>query len=123
MASSGVVKVACLVVAVMVIAAPHQEVAAITCGQVVSSIAPCLNYLQKGGAVPPACNCLKSAAVSNPSIQAGLASSLPAKCGVNVPYKISPSTDCSKYASSFTHLPTRLQLQFSLSFSLVSREL
>ncbi|XP_010253094.1 PREDICTED: non-specific lipid-transfer protein 1-like [Nelumbo nucifera] len=117
MASSGVVKVACLVVAVMVIAAPHQEVAAITCGQVVSSIAPCLNYLQKGGAVPPACcsgvkslnsaakttpdrqtacNCLKSAAVSNPSIQAGLASSLPAKCGVNVPYKISPSTDCSK---------------------------
>nr|AAL27855.1 lipid transfer protein precursor [Davidia involucrata] len=100
----------------MVVSAPHAE-AAITCGTVTVSLAPCLNYLKKGGPVPPACcngikslnaaakttadrqaacNCLKTASTSIAGINLSYASSLPGKCGVNVPYKISPSTDCSK---------------------------
>ncbi|XP_076914447.1 non-specific lipid-transfer protein-like [Bidens hawaiensis] len=104
----------CVVVACMVVVAPYAD-AAITCGQVASKLAPCLGYLTKGGAVPPACctgvkglnslasttpdrqaacKCLKSAYSS--SINAGNAASLPGKCGVSIPYKISPSTDCTK---------------------------
>ncbi|KAF7145301.1 hypothetical protein RHSIM_Rhsim04G0122300 [Rhododendron simsii] len=86
----------------MVVAAPHAE-AAITCGQVVSSLSPCIAYLKSsGGAVPApccngvkslnnaakttpdrqtACKCIKSAAGGISGINYGLASSLPAKCG------------------------------------------
>ncbi|KAJ0734860.1 putative plant non-specific lipid-transfer protein/Par allergen [Helianthus annuus] len=42
-----------------------------------------------------ACGCLKSVYASNSGINLGFASNLPGKCGVNIPYKISPSTDCS----------------------------
>ena len=108
--------VLCVVlVACMLVAAPYTE--AITCGQVASSLAPCVGYLSKGGDVPPACcsgvkslnsaaqttpdrqaacGCLKSAYSSNSGINPANAASLPGKCGVNIPYKISPSTDCSK---------------------------
>ncbi|MFS7999401.1 putative plant lipid transfer protein/Par allergen [Helianthus anomalus] len=44
-----------------------------------------------------ACGCLKSAYQSNPGINSANAASLPSKCGVSIPYKISPNTDCSKY--------------------------
>ncbi|KAJ0770952.1 putative plant non-specific lipid-transfer protein/Par allergen [Helianthus annuus] len=109
-----VMTVVCLVLACMVVVAPCAE--AISCGQVVSAMAPCLGYLMKGGPVPPACcggvkglnnaakstpdrqtacGCLKSVYASNSGINLGFASSLPGKCGVNIPYKISPSTDCS----------------------------
>ncbi|XP_076887819.1 non-specific lipid-transfer protein-like [Bidens hawaiensis] len=108
-------KVMCLVLVCMVVGVPCTE--AITCGQVVSALVPCLGYLTKGGAVPPACcagvrglnnaakstpdrqtacGCLKGVYASNSGINLGFAGSLPGKCGVNVPYKISPSTDCSK---------------------------
>lgn len=43
-----------------------------------------------------ACNCIKGASKGIPGINYGLASSLPGKCSVSIPYKISPSTDCSK---------------------------
>ncbi|KAK1418972.1 hypothetical protein QVD17_28126 [Tagetes erecta] len=110
-----VMMVLCAVFACMVVVAPYAE--AITCGQVVSNLAPCLGYLSKGGVVPPACcngvkglnnaaktpadrqtacGCLKSAYSSNSGINPGNAASLPGKCGVSIPYKISPSTDCSK---------------------------
>ncbi|KAK1440584.1 hypothetical protein QVD17_06413 [Tagetes erecta] len=110
-----VMKVIGLVLACMVVAAPGAE--AITCGQVVSLLAPCLGYLTKGGAVPPACcngvrglnnaakstpdrqttcGCLKNIYSSNSGINLSNAGSLPGKCGVNIPYKISPTTDCSK---------------------------
>ncbi|KAL7616722.1 hypothetical protein Lser_V15G02749 [Lactuca serriola] len=103
----------CVVVTCMVVAAPYAE-AAITCGQVVSSLSQCASYLRNGGAVPPACcsgvKSLNSAARTTPDrqtvcgclkrasggVNAGNAASLPGKCGVNIPYKISPSTDCSK---------------------------
>ena len=43
-----------------------------------------------------ACNCLKRAANSVSGINLDLAGVLPQRCGVNIPYKISPSTDCNK---------------------------
>ncbi|KAM3344307.1 non-specific lipid-transfer protein 1 [Capsicum galapagoense] len=106
-------KIACLVVLCMVVAAPHAE--ALTCGQVAGDLAACLPYLQGpgplgsccagvrgllGAAKTPAdrktaCTCLKSAANSIKGINLSKAAGLPTACGVNIPYKISPSTDCS----------------------------
>ncbi|KAA8517652.1 hypothetical protein F0562_015126 [Nyssa sinensis] len=115
-----IVKVACVVVMacmVVVALAPFHAEAAITCNQVRGSLAPCINYLRNGGAVPGnccngvrslsnmakttpdrqnACRCLQSAASSMPGIKPILAAGLPGKCSVNIPYKISPSTECSK---------------------------
>ncbi|KAE9603162.1 putative plant lipid transfer protein/Par allergen [Lupinus albus] len=109
------IKIACVVLMCMVVVGSPIAEAAITCGQVVSGIAPCLSYLQNGGAVPTtccdgirrlvaaaqstadkqtACNCLKSAAASTKFDPAN-AASLPGKCGVNLPYKISTSTNCN----------------------------
>ena len=117
MASFAVVKlVVCLAIMAMVVGAPVAE--ALSCGQVTSSVAPCMNYLKTGGAVPAACcngirslnsaakntadrqaacNCLKSASGSIKGINLSLAAGLPGKCGVSVPYKISPSTNCQRY--------------------------
>ncbi|XP_039045448.1 non-specific lipid-transfer protein-like [Hibiscus syriacus] len=114
MASSMSLKLACLVVLCLVVGAPLAR--AITCGQVTSTLGPCIPYLKSpGGAVPPACcsgiktlngaaqttpdrqaacNCIKSAAASIPGINVGLAAGLPGKCGVSILYQISPSTDC-----------------------------
>ncbi|XP_071720062.1 non-specific lipid-transfer protein Lac s 1-like [Rutidosis leptorrhynchoides] len=111
------IKIACMVVACMVVLAPHAE-ATITCGQVASSLVPCLIYLRTGNPGPSpgccngvkslnraaatpadrktACGCLKSASNSYPGIQPAYAASLPGRCGVNIPYKISPNVDCSK---------------------------
>lgn len=110
-------KVACVMVVCMLVAAPAAE--AITCGQVASSVSSCINYLRSGGALPPACcngirglnnaarttpdrqnvcSCLISAS-RNLRINYGIAAGLPGKCGVNIPYKISPTTDCSRYIS------------------------
>ncbi|PKI40946.1 non-specific lipid-transfer protein 1-like [Punica granatum] len=118
MTGSGLFKLACAVFAVALVAAPIATEAAVTCGQVASSLAPCIPYARSaGGAVPPACcsgiktldgmarttpdrqatcKCLKSASTSISGINYGLVASLPAKCGVNIPYKISPSTDCAR---------------------------
>lgn len=110
-------KLLCVMFVCMMVFAPHAN-AAITCGQVVTKVMPCLSYLRTGGAVPPACcsgvkdlnaaaqstpdrqtacGCLKSAYAAYPGIDANNALGLPGKCGVSIPYKISPSTDCSKY--------------------------
>ena len=124
MASSSVMKLLSLVVMAMVVAAPVAN-AAITCGQVSSSVAPCINYLRTGGTVPPACcngirslnsaakttadrqaacKCLQSAAGSIKGINLNLAAGLPGKCGVNVPYKISPSTNCNRYIYIYIYI-------------------
>ncbi|GJT10055.1 non-specific lipid-transfer protein-like protein [Tanacetum coccineum] len=108
-------KVLCVMVAFMMLSAPYTE--AISCGQVISSLSPCLAYLRSGGAVSgaccsgvksinsaartsadrkTACGCLKSAYSSNRGLNAANAAGLPGKCGVSIPYKISPNTDCSK---------------------------
>ncbi|PWA95688.1 plant lipid transfer protein/Par allergen [Artemisia annua] len=102
-----------LVMASMLMVVPFGE--AITCGQVVSTLAPCLGYLTQNGAVTAPCcgavkalaansapnkrticGCLKGIYASNSAINLNNANALPSKCGVNVPYKIDPSTDCSK---------------------------
>nr|AAM00272.1 lipid transfer protein 1 [Euphorbia lagascae] len=109
------IKVAVLVVALMVVAS-GMYANAITCGQVSSSLAPCVNFLKSGGAPSPqccnglggmvnqakstadkqaACNCLKTAAKNMPGLNPANAESLPSKCKVNIPYKISFSTNCN----------------------------
>ncbi|XP_009761744.1 non-specific lipid-transfer protein 1-like [Nicotiana tabacum] len=107
-------KIACFVVLCMLVAAPHAE--ALTCGQVTSNLAPCLPYLRNKGPLgrccsgvkgllnaarttqdrQTACTCLKSAAGAISGINLRKAAGLPSTCGVNIPYNISPSTDCSK---------------------------
>lgn len=104
-----------VVVALMVVAAPASE-AVITCGTVTKNLVGCLPYLRSGGTPSPACcrgvktlssaatttadrraacACLKQAASSFPGFFK-YAGGLPGKCGVSVPYPISPNTDCSK---------------------------
>ncbi|KAI3677746.1 hypothetical protein L6452_37014 [Arctium lappa] len=109
-------KVLCLVMTCMVVVAPY-TVATITCDKVVEKLKPCLQYLKAGGGVPApccagvkglnaaakttpdrqkACGCMKTTYKSHPEIKIDNARVLPGKCGVKIPYKISPKTDCSK---------------------------
>ncbi|XP_010043282.1 non-specific lipid-transfer protein 1-like [Eucalyptus grandis] len=108
---------AAAVVCMVVANAPPAAAQVSSCNQVVNTLMPCVSYVLNGGAVPPdccsgiqslysaakttadrqgVCNCLKSAINGIPynAYSAGLAAGLPAKCGVNIPYKISLSTDC-----------------------------
>ncbi|RAL52022.1 unnamed protein product [Cuscuta campestris] len=112
---------AAVVVMLVVASAPNGGEAAgiTTCGQVVKPLMPCVPYLQGDGASPPppaccqgitsvnslahttpdrqtACNCLKNTAMKLNGLKPALALSLPSKCGVNIPYKISMNTDCTK---------------------------
>ncbi|CAH8355578.1 unnamed protein product [Eruca vesicaria subsp. sativa] len=97
----------------------HHGEAAVTCNTVVGDLYPCLSYVMQGGNVPPAnccngvrslnsqaqstvdrqsvCRCIKNAigGVSYSSSNLNNAQSLPAKCGVNLPFRISPSTNCN----------------------------
>ena len=109
-----IMKLVSMVVMCIVLGAPVAQ--AITCGQVSSNLAPCINYVKSGGVVPPGCcsgirnlnsaakttadrqatcNCLKQLSGSIPGVKPNLAAGLPGKCGVNVPYKISTSTNCA----------------------------
>ncbi|TKY63628.1 Non-specific lipid-transfer protein [Spatholobus suberectus] len=110
-------KLACVVaVLCMVVASAPMAQAAITCGQVTSSLSSCIIYLQKGGTPSApccsgvrslnsaakttadrqaACNCLKQAAGAISGFNANNAATLPGKCGVSIPYKISTSTNCA----------------------------
>ncbi|MCL7043220.1 hypothetical protein MKW94_026197 [Papaver nudicaule] len=116
MATSGVKAVCTVMLMCMLISAPYMA-EALTCGQVTSNLAPCISYLTKKGALVPgccsgvktlngaakttpnrktACGCLKGAINSFKGIDLNLVAGLPGKCGVSIPYKIAPSTDCSK---------------------------
>ncbi|CAM0874465.1 unnamed protein product [Alopecurus aequalis] len=92
--------------------------AAVTCGQVRTSLAPCVPYGTRKAAAPSqgccsgvkgldrmartsadrqaVCRCLKSLAGTVKSVNLGAVNSLPGKCGVSVPFPISVSTDCKK---------------------------
>ncbi|KAL5166781.1 Non-specific lipid-transfer protein 3 [Glycine soja] len=109
--------IVCLVLGVISITPKAQ--AAVTCNQVVSNLTPCISYVLNGGkAVPgPCCNGIKTLfnlAHSTPDRQTvckciknavsafhygksnvDRAAALPKQCGVNIPYQISPSTDCT----------------------------
>ncbi|KAJ3704507.1 hypothetical protein LUZ61_008212 [Rhynchospora tenuis] len=82
-----------------------------------SAVAPCMSYARTGQGSPSteccsgvrslnsmaetsadrhtACNCLKNLAKGT-TVNVGAVSAIPSKCGVNVPYTINASTDCSK---------------------------
>lgn len=101
--------------------APPQVEAAVSCNAVANDLTPCFNFVLYGGTAPPfnccqgirslyneatatadrqaICNCLKSVANSATPAMINNAAALPSKCGVNIPYKISPSTDCSSYVN------------------------
>ncbi|XP_055811735.1 non-specific lipid-transfer protein 1-like [Solanum dulcamara] len=106
----------CIAAIVMAMFAAHAE-AYVTCGTVAEDLSSCLGYVRTGGAIPETCcngirslfiaaistldrqtvcNCLKSAAGAISGVNLNLAAALPGKCGVNVPYKIRPSINCSK---------------------------
>ncbi|KAI3952808.1 hypothetical protein MKX01_006851 [Papaver californicum] len=113
---AGVFKLACLVLAFMVVAAPYAAEGTLSCSDVTVKMAPCLGYLLGGVASPnccpnvrallsmakstpdrqAACGCLKNSAKSMPNIRMDKAAGLPGLCKVNIPYKISPTTDCAK---------------------------
>ncbi|EOA28151.1 hypothetical protein CARUB_v10024341mg [Capsella rubella] len=113
---AGVMKLACLVLACMIVAGPMAANAALSCGAVNSNLAPCIGYLIQGGIIPvgccngvrnlnsiarttpdrqQACTCIQNAARGLGSgLNAGRAAGIPKACGVNIPYKISTSTNC-----------------------------
>ncbi|CAD6270635.1 unnamed protein product [Miscanthus lutarioriparius] len=112
-----VVALAVVVVAAAALLASSVS-AAITCGQVGSSLAPCIPYATgKATALPAscctgvrnlnsaartssdrqaACRCLKTLANSVKSVNMGTVATIPGKCGVSVGFPISMSTDCNK---------------------------
>lgn len=90
---------------------------AMGCGTVVSYLNPCIPYVTdraplEGGCCngvkalyaaanttgdrQDVCGCLKSVAASFTAVDLAKAAQLPAQCGLNIPYKITPSTDCAK---------------------------
>jgi hypothetical protein len=116
MARSQVVLMAAVALLVMLAAAPRAAVA-ITCGQVTTAVRPCLPFI-RGGPGPSgqcfggvrnlhsqarstadrrtACSCLKSVAASMRGLNLANAAAIPSKCGVKIPYTISPNIDCSR---------------------------
>ncbi|XWS09498.1 hypothetical protein CRYUN_Cryun40dG0089700 [Craigia yunnanensis] len=109
-------KVVCALVLCMLVVEP-MVTTAISCGDVAKQMGACVNYLQKGGNLPPncctgvrglnsqatttsdrqtVCKCLQNAAKSISGLKPNLAEGLPGKCGVDIPYKISTSTNCNK---------------------------
>ncbi|KAL0744127.1 hypothetical protein Bca4012_085640 [Brassica carinata] len=106
-----------LLLALFLVLAFHRGEAAVPCNTVVADLYPCISYVVQGGNVPAdccngiralnsqaqtpvdrqgVCRCIKNAigGVSFSSNNLNNAQSLPAKCGVNLPYSISPSTNC-----------------------------
>ncbi|XP_068669469.1 non-specific lipid-transfer protein 1-like [Aristolochia californica] len=99
------------------VAAPYAVAAVITCNQVVVALTPCIDYLRYGGQPSSVCctglqglnsaatttfdrqtvcSCVKRAATAVTGLVYQQEVSLPAKCGLHVPYQITPTTDCSK---------------------------
>nr|XP_027121729.1 non-specific lipid-transfer protein 2-like [Coffea arabica] len=118
MASSAMVKFLCVGLMGLVLLAPQGD-AAISCTTVYNTLYPCLNYVMGPGPLgadccngikalyreanntpdrQSVCTCLKSLAsnAGGTGTTLGKAQSLPKKCGVNLPYEISPNIDCSK---------------------------
>ncbi|KAJ4824837.1 hypothetical protein Tsubulata_037387, partial [Turnera subulata] len=110
-----------VVISMLVVLAMVQFMAkpgeAITCGEVNSYLVSCLPYLSGQVATPPgpccagvsklkdsaattadrqaACNCVKAAAAALPNIKDDAASSLPAKCNVQIGIPISRNVNCN----------------------------
>ncbi|XP_031102226.1 non-specific lipid-transfer protein 1-like [Ipomoea triloba] len=114
MAKAASMVVMSMVVAAAMVAGLHAQ--SISCSTVGTDLYPCLDYVENGGAVPMdccegirslyksaattadrqmVCNCMKNAASSVPGLNLDLAAGLPQKCGVSIPYQISPSVNCA----------------------------
>lgn len=110
-------KLACFLVACMIVAGPITANAALTCASVVSNMARCISYLGGSETISGACcsgirsinglsrtpsdrqiacGCLKRVATL-PNINADRAAGLPNACGVSLPYNISKSANCTLY--------------------------
>lgn len=104
-----------VIVVLAIVLMVEQGQAAINCGQVDASLAPCVPYLTQGGSPSApccsgvqgikgmtttpedkraACNCVKTAANRYPSLKDDAAQALPDKCGVKLDIPISRSTNC-----------------------------
>ncbi|XP_062005390.1 non-specific lipid-transfer protein 1-like [Rosa rugosa] len=117
MACSRAFMLLCMVVVSMAALLLGGAKATITCSQVVNKLTPCISYLEKGGTpasgccsgiktlystahttadLQGVCNCLKEkiSSIHYSSSNVRFAAGLPAKCGIKIPYKISPSTNC-----------------------------
>ncbi|KAL5555243.1 hypothetical protein UlMin_037479 [Ulmus minor] len=113
---AGTSKVALMVVLSYMLVVAHAE-AALTCEQVTNWLTPCISYGVFGGTVAPACcegikelhaakqtkedirvscSCIKDGAARIPGIDYDRINQLPGLCGTTSPYKVYPSTDCSK---------------------------
>uniref|UniRef100_A0A7N0USP6 Non-specific lipid-transfer protein n=1 Tax=Kalanchoe fedtschenkoi TaxID=63787 RepID=A0A7N0USP6_KALFE len=110
---------ATLLCVLLLAAAPGRLHAQMSCNQMVNGLTPCVGYLLNGGAVAPQCctgvRAIYGAATTTPSRQAICrclkstianfsynnnnlknAQGLPGKCGVNIPYQISPNINCDQ---------------------------
>ncbi|KAL0377105.1 UNVERIFIED_CONTAM: Non-specific lipid-transfer protein 2 [Sesamum calycinum] len=105
-----------LVAAVLASAIVPGTEATIGCGAVLLTLSPCIAYVTDQGPLggccggvkslyaaatttadrQSVCSCLESLARSASNIDLAKAAGLPRQCGLNIPYKISPSVDCSK---------------------------
>ncbi|KAF3776890.1 Non-specific lipid-transfer protein [Nymphaea thermarum] len=103
--------------AVVLAAVPGAKAPA-ACMPVYTRLIPCMEYVTSGGLVPPspsccrgvravamfrgyarvlACRCIEEVApLYSGSVDYSTVTSLPASCGVHMPFAISPSIDCSK---------------------------
>ena len=109
-----------VVVVLMLAVAPSSAKAEanITCEQVTNWLTPCISYGVFGGTVTPeccqgikdlnahyytkddiraACQCVQDGAAMIPGIDYDRINQIPGLCGTSCPYKVYPSTDCSKY--------------------------
>ncbi|XP_011091598.1 non-specific lipid-transfer protein 2-like [Sesamum indicum] len=117
---AGVNKSMCIVliaaVLVLVVAVAPRTEAAISCSTVVSYLNQCLPYVSNKGPLgsccsgvkglygaaqttedrQSVCNCLESLAGSYTDVDMNKVAGLPGQCDVDIPYKISPSTNCTK---------------------------
>ncbi|XP_047976256.1 non-specific lipid-transfer protein 1-like [Salvia hispanica] len=106
-----------LIAAALIAAFAPLSQAAISCTAVISYVRPCDPYVKGTGPIgsccsgarrlnaaarttsdrQSVCNCLKSITRTGYS-QASFsrAEGIPRLCGINIPYRISPSTDCTK---------------------------
>ncbi|KAL0456400.1 UNVERIFIED_CONTAM: Non-specific lipid-transfer protein 1 [Sesamum latifolium] len=105
-----------LVAAMLLFAIVPGTEATIGCSAVLLALSPCLAYVTDQGPLgeccvgvkslyaaakttadrQSVCGCLESLAGSASNIDLAKAAGLPGQCGLNIPYKISPSVDCSK---------------------------
>ncbi|WJX43361.1 hypothetical protein P8452_30474 [Trifolium repens] len=120
--STMTIRFVCMAIVCLVTFGPKAE-AAVSCGQVVNNLTPCVSYIIYGGNAVPAqccngvrnlnnmaqntpdrravCNCIKNAVSSSgftyTRFNLDIVAGIPSKCGVNIPYQISPNTNCNRY--------------------------